>query len=857
MMLSKGAFSMLSSRYKAVLKKCHILNVLSCTVVAGTLILGSSGITEAKIVQTTEDISASAQLDEDLTVGSGGKITVIGSAGGVDYTLGTNQDAKPKIDTAFRKLTVDGGSVILSNDGARLNAGAVTVNSGTLHSDSNIHVGSIKKDQITNGLRVYSLTINGGTVEAVRKLGIVTDGEITINGGKLSVGQLENDRSNGTLKVNKGGILEVKSGLKNTQSGTFELQNNGGIILISNTDTENGAFTWTLGGTEVNFDPAFGVAGDTSNASLGALSFKGSSIDGCINVGENSIVTLGSTDAELLRTQVLQYQNTGKGTWGTDVTAALAIRSPLTLDATNGGVQVDGNWVFTNSPVSKVTADNAIFADKSLLVIDAAGIGTDTALSGAGNSSTLTVADGARLYIVGGAANSTLKITDNFGSTSTISDKGWASHLETDSPLLSATGAATAANGAYSVTLKANAAQSAFPQLSGELAGLVDNVVQHGLDTNSSNAGIAFISRATSSSFIGKDKNLAAATIEGATKITSVSAVPQMAIGVANSAASVAATRTSLASPLEGGAVALADDGSVQQDGISAGDGMKNGFGMWIMPMYQNQQGFGFESGNFDTGFRSSFGGVAIGADYTINNAVRLGVTCNLGSGYSQSTGDFNETKNQFTYWGVGAYAGYTYDNFGITADIGYTTTQNDIEQDLPSGMRMSKLEADNTATNVSAGLRGEYKVSTDLLDIIPHVGVRLNSLHVKSFDLESAGQTVMSVDDMNATIWQFPVGVTFSKDIATSNGWTVTPQVDLSVIPAAGDIEARQDVKIPGIPGSAEMDSSIMDAFSGRASLGVEAKNENGFSVGVNYSFQGSAHTADHGVQATFRYEF
>lgn len=147
--------------------------------------------------------------------------------------------------------------------------------------------------------------------------------------------------------------------------------------------------------------------------------------------------------------------------------------------------------------------------------------------------------------------------------------------------------------------------------------------------------------------------------------------------------------------------------------------------------------------------------------------------------------------------------------------------------------------------------------METSVLDIIPHVGVRVNSLHVKSFDVESAGRKVMEADDMNATVWQFPVGVTFSRDVKTDNGWTVRPQADLAVIPAAGDLEARQDVRLNGVPGSAEMDSNIMDSISGRASIGLEARHDNGFSVGVNYSFQGSEHTADHGVQATFRYDF
>ena len=109
----------------------------------------------------------------------------------------------------------------------------------------------------------------------------------------------------------------------------------------------------------------------------------------------------------------------------------------------------------------------------------------------------------------------------------------------------------------------------------------------------------------------------------------------------------------------------------------------------------------------------------------------------------------------------------------------------------------------------------------------------------------------------MDATVWQFPIGVAFSKDIRTSNAWTIKPLLDLAIIPAAGDLEARQDVRIPGVAGSAELDSNIVDPLSYRAGLGLEVAHDAGLSFGVNYTFQGSEHTADHGVQATFRYEF
>ena len=82
------------------------------------------------------------------------------------------------------------------------------------------------------------------------------------------------------------------------------------------------------------------------------------------------------------------------------------------------------------------------------------------------------------------------------------------------------------------------------------------------------------------------------------------------------------------------------------------------------------------------------------------------------------------------TFWGIGAYAGWKYENFALMADVSYTSTWNSVEQELDQRMKMGDLEADIQASALSAGLRGEYKFETSVLDIIPHVGVRYMSIN-------------------------------------------------------------------------------------------------------------------------------
>ncbi|MEG2173577.1 MAG: autotransporter outer membrane beta-barrel domain-containing protein, partial [Desulfovibrionaceae bacterium] len=205
--------------------------------------------------------------------------------------------------------------------------------------------------------------------------------------------------------------------------------------------------------------------------------------------------------------------------------------------------------------------------------------------------------------------------------------------------------------------------------------------------------------------------------------------------------------RTSMVSPLQAQKPqVVAVNGELTSTGLNAGDAQK-GFGLWIMPLYQSNNVWGMKAGEFKTGYTSDLGGVAIGADYTIDDMLRFGLSLNLGGGYAQSQGDFNKTDNSFNFWGVNAYGGWTYNNFGLIADIGYTSTYNKVKQELSTSMEMSDIKSDITGSAFAAGLRGEYKFSTSAVDIIPHVSVRYTGLKTDSYDAKSGG-TVFSAEE-------------------------------------------------------------------------------------------------------------
>ncbi len=465
---------------------------------------------------------------------------------------------------------------------------------------------------------------------------------------------------------------------------------------------------------------------------------------------------------------------------------------------------------------------------------------------------------GAKLLITGAQTGETYVVLgdgfdkDNieFVKDETGADTAWqGTNLLSDNPLVS-----LERGNDGTVTGEAVSASQVFTGLDSELVSVIDSAnLAHQIGVseqyiNNGEKGTQFLSRAVKMAANGRAAD-AATTIESAARIAFAGAVPQMTKMASDAATNAVVNRLGFANPADG-AQAINAGGKIV-------DRNTTGFALWIAPLWQNQHGWGMEAGNLDYGFNGNLGGVSLGADYTFENAIRAGITFNIGGGYAETSGgDLNNTQNNMNFWGLGAYAGWNYENFAVMADVSYTSTWNQLEQDLDPAMGMGDLEADVQASAISAGLRAEYKLETSVLDIIPHVGVRYMSLNTWGYDVDANGGTVMEGDGFHQDIWTFPVGVTFSKDFTLDSGWFFKPSVDFSVIPAAGDIKAKEDVRFTGIPAVAEMETQMMDYFTWQGGVGLELGNDN-MSIGVNYTLQAGQHTTGHGVFGSFRYEF
>ena len=659
----------------------------------------------------------------------------------------------------------------------------------------------------------------------------VADGNFAVAGNGLDTTQVA---ANTLVVENADGSVAVDSASLTVENAVVE----NGLLNITNAVADLGTVKAT--GGVLFFDPSYGTIKSLANNELGSklLVSDGSVVNVAFNLEDLQEM---ARKAGFTTTPIASDKFTlGAGQ------SMLAVGQPIRL-IPGGQIVVDAN----------VDATGAIGGSAdSLLVVNGNTLnGTTAAITLDATNSNLKVENGAKLLIADAVAGTTYTIIDgetntsnafNGGAYADAGTTGWkGSNLLTSSDMLTL----TSTDGTVFMA-KSEDAHTVFPKLSHELATAVNTLYGQKLnDVDADAMGVRFLSRATDNRFLGSDKDAAAATIESAARIAFAGAVPQMTKMASDAGSNAVVNRLGFANPADG-AQAMNAEGQIV-------DRNTTGFALWIAPLWQSQHGWGMEADNLDYGFNGNLGGVSLGADYTFENAIRAGITFNIGGGYAESSGgDLNSTENRMSFWGLGAYAGWNYENFGLMADVSYTSTWNDLKQDVDSRMGMGDLEADVQASAISAGLRAEYKLETSVLDVIPHIGVRYMSLNTWGFDAESNGGTVLEGDGFHQDIWTFPVGVTFTKDFTLDSGWSFKPSIDFSVIPAAGDIKAKQDVAFTGLPGSYEVETQMMDYLTWQGGVGLEMGNDT-MSFGVNYTLQAGQHTTGHGVFGSFRYEF
>ncbi len=776
-----------------------------------------------------------------------------------------------KANIIFDGISLDTSGLSLTEVASNgiIGLGQSSVSYGDVGSGQTATVGSILDADSSNTSAKNdggTLTITGQSTESGQENKIAAGDVYTKNSGITNLG---NANAWGISSVGSVYTHNATSNLLNI-SITNYLDNNGGETIAQGT-TEVLGETTLNGGTfrTTNANSGNGI----EEASASFLYNLPSNINGNLIAEQNSYIVLGGDSTNNGRSYAENAFIESNHDWGTGVTAALFLVEPQRL--TNAGsILVNG----ANTGLSAAASNEASFASNSLLVVNATNVPVGTAaLTSATGDGKLKVESGSKLHITGALNGSTLTIVDGFtDSASYISQNAWeGSNISSTSAFqMVKTQDFDPAIGSYIVELSTipvgptpgpsgvDILRSKFPDLSNELAELMLlHFAQTSPDVDSPLTYHKLYSRLFDTWYIGtNDPSLVAQSLTSIFNLHSSSAAVQNALASSRASTNTLLTRLGLASADFSENVQLVYEDNQENIGISAGSdaskSIQNGFAIWATPLYSHTYTSGFESGVFQSGYTSDLGGISLGTDYTFQNKYRVGLAINAGSGYSASNGDFNQTTNNFDFFGLSFYSAAYWDNFAIIGDMGYTRVDNDINQDLPSALGMNDVEADITNEIFTIGLTGQYSFNFKDIELTPHIALRYTHAATHSYDASIDGETIVQTERSEQDLFSIPVGITFSKDFTSPSGYLVTPKVDLGIVASFGELETKSTSSIPNGTTSASLAMDSVDGLAFRGGLGFEVKKEN-ISIDFNYNIQASEHELSQGLFANFKYEF
>ena len=276
------------------------------------------------------------------------------------------------------------------------------------------------------------------------------------------------------------------------------------------------------------------------------------------------------------------------------------------------------------------------------------------------------------------------------------------------------------------------------------------------------------------------------------------------------------------------------------------------GSGMWVTPVYKTADSDSFGADGVDYGTDMNLYGVAVGADVSVMENVSAGVMFNVGSGDADGQGLGSNVKNDFDYYGFGAYMGYTMGAASVVADVSWTTVDNSVEGQTGLGTLAASIDS----SALSLGVTGKYAMDFGGVNVTPHAGLRFTRIDQDDYTVGNGTDVFAQYSSNSMNVFSVPVGVTVEKEY-TFDAWSVKPAFDLTLTGNFGDDETSGTVDWEGISNlSTDIKSEFVDTFTYSTAIGVAAQTGNfGMGLGVNYT--GASNVKEFGVNANVRYVF
>lgn len=267
-----------------------------------------------------------------------------------------------------------------------------------------------------------------------------------------------------------------------------------------------------------------------------------------------------------------------------------------------------------------------------------------------------------------------------------------------------------------------------------------------------------------------------------------------------------------LAMPVTAGTYNVAYDAAEQVTGAILRRNLEpsTGLGVWADVFYTTNEAKKIYGGQ---GYSADIYGAALGFDGTFACGAKLGLALSVGSGDADAEKSIGKYSNDADFWGVSIYTGKDIAGLYLSADASYLSLDNDVKGSIAGASADESLDS----SVFTVGVRGDLTVYDQAFKVVPHVGLRYTKIDVDDY-------RGISADSMN--VFETPVGVRVAGEFAPAAGWTVTPDIDFTIVPQVGDKEVSTLVG----------DVDVLDSVY-NTTLGVRAACGN-FSFGLSYRY-------------------
>lgn len=267
---------------------------------------------------------------------------------------------------------------------------------------------------------------------------------------------------------------------------------------------------------------------------------------------------------------------------------------------------------------------------------------------------------------------------------------------------------------------------------------------------------------------------------------------------------------------------------SFTQDRVTGDNKIDEDGNIWAKYLHNKYKGEGLAGSFGDMHFDASYDGIMVGSDFAKKGKVQSGIAFAYADGDSSGIG----SEDDFDLWGLTFYGNVKNDDTNIIADIGYSRG----DHETSAYVLDKKMTADRDISVFSLGVRAEKLITKGSLQIVPYTGLRYLNVDPSSYTAYYNGKKAFDIDPDRQNIFTLPVGVSLRNEHVTKNGWTITPQFDLSYVWAFGDTDNDMTVNMAGA--ADKLSYTVMDSGSWLTSLALEA-GKGDWTYGLGYSWQ------------------